>query len=90
MRDSYSRLLSMIMQWARAPAELERILHMDWNEFFGWYEEHIDDLVDADKAWHAIHAVLTDSSWDKQHDFSRPFSAGRSSEKTRDMANRGT
>jgi hypothetical protein len=61
----------MIMQWTRvAPAELERILEMDGDEFFGWYEEHIDDFVDADKAWHAVHAVLTDSSWGTQHDLS--------------------
>ena len=53
------------MQWIRVSAtEATTLPEMTGDEFFGWWEEQDDRSLDVDKAWHAIHAVLTGTAWD--------------------------
>ena len=55
------------MQWLRVPAaDLARVVAMSGDDFFAWYSTN-DGAVDIDKAWHAVHAVLTGDAWDTDH-----------------------
>ncbi len=55
------------MQWIRVtPTEASAITSMDGDAFFDWLEEHEDRVVEVDKAWHGIHAVLTGTAWEVQ------------------------
>lgn len=57
--------MSMIMQWdAVAPSDAEKVRSLDPDDFCEWLEQGDDRLsFDADKAWHAVHFVLTGDPW---------------------------
>lgn len=53
--------------WHAVPdGELAAIVALDPDAFFEWLEAEHDDgsVLDLDKQWHALHAVMTGTAWD--------------------------
>lgn len=57
------------MHWRPVAAvDVDRVLSMDAVAFFDWIDHDHGAGFDVDKAWHGIHAALTGSAWDADHE----------------------
>ena len=63
--------MGMVTEWhALPPAEAAQVVQLDEETFVDWLEARTDeddtsgDVLDLDKQWHVVHAVLTGTAWD--------------------------
>lgn len=59
--------MGMVQEWyAVAVEEVPALLAMDGDALVDWLEQDPPPgpVLDLDKQWHALHAILTDSAWD--------------------------